>query len=362
MQAAGQQIFFATASDGVRIAYATAGKGTPLVKAANWFSHVELDWHCDVWRHWHAELGRGRAYVRYDRRGCGLSDWDVEQCFDGFYADIEAVVSSAGLDKFALLGVGHGGAVAVAYAARHPEKVSHLVLYGAFARGRLKRNPSPRQLEEIEMNLKLAEMGWGADDPAFHHFFATQFMPDATAEQLRAFIDLQRASTSPQFAVRHLRAVFDIDVAALAPQVRCPTLVAHGQGDLRIPFEEGRLLASLIPGARFVPLPSRNHFLQEQDPAWAQWQSELRAFLPGNGAAVAHAPFTTLTARESDVLELIAQGLDNAQIAAWLELREKTVRNHITGIFSKLQVATRAQAIVRARDAGYAHRSLKSPG
>jgi pimeloyl-ACP methyl ester carboxylesterase len=200
MHAARQQIFFSTTADQVRIAYATTGAGMPLVKAANWFSHVQLDWQNPVWRHWHAELGRDHTYYRYDRRGCGLSDWDVEQSFDGFYADIEAVVQASGLEKFVLFGWGHGGAVATAYAARHAEKVSHLVLYGALARGRRNRDPSSRQLDEIEMNLKLAELGWGGDDPAFQQFFTTQFMPDATYDQMRAFTELQRASTSPQIA------------------------------------------------------------------------------------------------------------------------------------------------------------------
>ena len=356
-----QQIRFCKTSDGVRIAYAIAGEGPPLVKATNWFSHVEFDWRSPVWRHWHSEFARHHTYYRYDRRGCGLSDWDVEQSFEGYHADLEAVVESSGLDRFVLFGMGHGGSVAAAYAARHPEKVSHLVLYGSIARGRRKRDPSPRQASEIEMHFKLAELGWGADDPAFRQFFTTQFMPEATAEQMQWFTEMQRVSTSPEFAVRHLHAVFDIDVTAHAPKVRCPTLVLHAHDDLRIPFEEGRLLASLIPGARFVPLPGRNHFLQESEPAWSQFVAELRAFLPAPAQAEP-AGFSELTARECEVLELVTHGLDNAQIAAWLELSEKTVRNHITGIFSKLEVATRARAMVRARDAGYPRRSLKSPG
>lgn len=356
-----QQIRFCKTSDGVRIAYAIAGEGAPLVKATNWFSHVEFDWESPVWRHWHSEFARHRTYYRYDRRGCGLSDWDVEQSLEGYHADLEAVVEASGLHRFVLFGMGHGGAVATAFAARHPEKVSHLVLYGSLARGRRKRNPTPRQASDIETQLKLAELGWGADDPAFRQFFTTQFMPETSSEQMRWFTEMQRISTAPEFAVRHLHAVFDMDVTALAPQVRCPTLVLHAYEDLRIPFEEGRLLVSLIPGARFVPLPGRNHFLQESDPAWSQFVAELRAFLPAPAQAEP-AGFSELTARECEVLELVTHGLDNAQIAAWLELSEKTVRNHITGIFSKLEVATRTQAVVRARDAGYPRRSLRTPG
>lgn len=359
MNLAKQEIRFCTSADGVRIAYATAGAGPPLVKAASWFSHIELDWRMPVWHHWHTELARHHTYYRYDRRGCGLSDWDVPQSFEGYCADLHAVVCASQLQRFVLFGMGHGSAVAVAYAARYPDKVSHLVLYGSMGRGRYKRGPSPVQLGEIELNLKLAEVGWGSDDPAFRQFFTSQFMPEATAEQMRSFTELQRVSTSPEFAVRHLRAVFEIDASTFAPAVRCPTLVLHARGDLRIPFEEGRRLASLIPGARFVPLESRNHFLHESEPAWQQFVAELSAFQPRERAPMARG-FVELTPREADVLELLSHGLDNAQIAAWLTLSEKTVRNHITGVFAKLEVTTRAQAIVRARDAGYPRQALNA--
>jgi pimeloyl-ACP methyl ester carboxylesterase/DNA-binding CsgD family transcriptional regulator len=357
MSSGKQQIRFCKTADGVRIAYAIAGDGPPLVKAANWFSHIEFDWESPVWKQWHSEFARHHTYYRYDRRGCGLSDWDAEQSFEGYHADLEAVVESAGLDRFVLFGMGHGGSVATAFAARHPEKVSHLVLYGSIARGLNRRNPTPQRATQIEMQLRLAELGWDAHDPAFRQFFTTQFMPEATSEQAQWFTEMQRISTSPEFALRHFHAVFDIEVTALAAKVSCPTLVLHAHDDLRVPFEEGRLLASLIPGARFVPLPGRHHFLQEGRPAWTQFLAELRAFLPAPTDAE-RAIFPELTARERDVLELISHGLDNAQIGAWLELSEKTVRNHVTGIFAKLGVATRAQAIVRARDAGYPRRSL----
>jgi pimeloyl-ACP methyl ester carboxylesterase/DNA-binding CsgD family transcriptional regulator len=355
-----QQIRLCTTRDGVRIAYACVGKGPPLVKAGTWFSHVEFDWKGPVWGHWHTELARYHTLYRYDRRGCGLSDWDAEQSLEAFHADLEAVVDAAGLQRFALFGMGHGGAVATAYAARHPERVSHLILFGAYARGRRVRHPSPRDLAETDLNLKLAELGWGGQDAAFHHFFTGQFMPDGTTEQMRWLIQLQRVSTSPEFAVKHLEAVFNIDVSAIAPKVRCPTLIIHPNDDMRITFHEGRLLASLIPGARLVPLASRNHFLLESEPAWSHFLAELRAFLPA--PQVDLPGFAELSARETEVLELVAHGLDNAQIAARLDLSEKTVRNHITGIFAKVQVDSRAQAIVRARDAGYARLPLKPGG
>jgi pimeloyl-ACP methyl ester carboxylesterase/DNA-binding CsgD family transcriptional regulator len=352
MAGAKQHIRFCTTPDGVRIAYAKAGEGPPLVRAANWFSHLEFDWTSPVSRHWHVELSRHHTYYRYDRRGCGLSDCDVKQSFDGYLTDLETVVESAGVKRFALYGMGHGGSVAIAYAARHPQRVTHLVLYGPLARGRLKRDPTPQQIVEIEMQFSLVELGWGRDDPAFRQFFTTQFMPDATTEQTREYTELQRVSASPEHALAHLREVFTFDVREFAPLVRCPTLIMHAQQDLRIRFEEGRLLASLIPGARLVPLPGRNHFIQEGSPAWTQFIAELRSFLPA-ASAPAHAGLAQLSARESEVLDFIARGVDNSQIAAALDLSEKTVRNHVTAIFAKLAVESRAQAIVRARDAGY---------
>lgn len=347
-----QQIRFCTSTDGVRIAYAKSGSGAPLVKASNWLSHLEFDWESPVWRHWTAELCRDRAYLRYDARGSGLSDWEIaELSFEAWVRDLEAVVDAAGMDRFALLGISQGGAIAIAYAVRHPERVTHLILHGAFARGQLQRNPSEQKREEAATMAKLAELGWGKDNPAFRQFFTTQFIPDGNAEQQRWFNELERVSTSPANAARFMRTVDEIDVTALAPNVSCPTLVLHANQDARAPFDEGRLLASLIPGAHFVPLQSRNHILLENEPAWKQWLAEVRAFLPA--AAFVGAAFAALTARERDLIELIAQGLDNAQIAARLALSEKTVRNHITHIFDKLQVENRSQAIVRARDAGF---------
>jgi pimeloyl-ACP methyl ester carboxylesterase/DNA-binding CsgD family transcriptional regulator len=354
-----QQIRFCTTSDGVRIAHATTGRGPPLVKAPNWMTHLEFDRSSLVWRHWIAELSRDFTLVRYDERGCGLSDWDVvDFSFETRVRDLEQVVDANGLSRFPLLAISQGGSIAVAYAARHPERVSHLVLYGAFARGRLVRAATQQERDEAEMNIKLAEIGWGRDDPAFRQVFTMQLMPDGTPEQHRSFNDFQRLTTSPANAARIMREFFSVDVRELAPKISCPTLVLHTREDLRCPFNEGRLLSALIPGARFVPLESRNHILLEGEPAWSQFTSELRAFLPDakSGARAADLPdaFGTLSVREREVVGLIAEGLDNHQIAERLFLSEKTVRNHITSIFSKLGVQTRAQAIVRARDAGFA--------
>ena len=350
-----QQIRFCTSADGVRIAYATSGSGPPLVKVGTWMTHVELDWESSVWRHWLRELSRDHTFLRYDARGCGLSDREVpEISLEAWVRDLEAVVDAAGIERFPLLALSQGGAIAITYAARHPERVSHLVLHGAFHRGRLRRDPSVQEREDIEAQIKLAEIGWGRDDAAYRQFFTTQFIPDSTLEQQRWWNELQRATISPANAARFIRAASEVDVAELARLVRCPTLVTHSKSDMRIPFEVGRTMAGLIPGARLVPLESRNHVLLEHELAWAQWLKAVREFLP---AVPGGAPFSGLTPREAELVELIAQGLDNAQIAARLELSDKTVRNHITSIFAKLEVNSRSRAIVLAREAGFGKRA-----
>lgn len=346
-----QEIRFCTASDGVRLAYATVGRGAPIVRAAHWLTHLEYDYETPIWKPFLDAIARRRTLVRYDQRGCGLSDRDPpEASFEAYVRDLETVVDAMGLERFPLLGISQGGAVAVAYAVRHPERVSHLILYGAFGRGRLKRNEGPKAVEETLLYFKLAELGWGKDDPTFRQVFTSQFMPDGTREHFAAFDELQRRSATPKDAVRLMQAVAQIDVTDLAPRVSCPTLVFHGRGDRRIPFEEGRLLSALIPHSRFVPLDTSNHVLFDNDAVFATFLQEMEAFI---GDAGAPAAFPELTARERALLELLARGLDNHQIAAHLELSEKTVRNHVSSIFTKLGAESRAQAIVRAREAGF---------
>jgi pimeloyl-ACP methyl ester carboxylesterase/DNA-binding CsgD family transcriptional regulator len=289
--------------------------------------------------------------VYYDQRGTGLSDRDVADItFDRWVSDLEAVVETAGLARFALLGSSQGASVAVAYAARHPEKVSHLILYGGYARGRLNRG-APREAEEVAVQRELLRLGWGRDDPAFRQFFTTQFLPDATPEQIASFNTVQRLSASPEAAVQIFDAFCRIEVSALAQMVRVPTLVLHGREDTRAPFDEGRLLASLIPGARFVPLETRNHVLVEQDPMWPRFLAEIRAFL-GPSDSPATPVFPELTAREREVLAHVARGLANDEIAERLGITSKTVRNQVSALFDKLGVSSRAQAIVKAREAG----------
>jgi pimeloyl-ACP methyl ester carboxylesterase len=351
MTSASQQIRFCTNSDGVRIAYATTGKGPPLVRAAHWLTHIEFDATSPVWRHWVTELSCSHTLVRYDGAGCGLSDWEVaDLSFETWVRDLVAVVDAARLRRFVLLGISRGGAIAVAYAARHPERVSHLVLYGAFGRGyRVRGNPRA-EVEEHDMAIELAERGWDRDNPAARQMFATLFQPEGSPEQHRSFTEMMRLASSAKNGGRLQREAGVLNVESLAAKIVCPTLVLHARNDARVPFEEGRRLASLIPSARFVPLAGRNHILVEDEPAWGQLVAELRAFLP----EALPTRFAALSSRETEILERVAQGLDNQQIAADLLLSEKTVRNHITSIFSKLDVQSRAQAIVRARDAGFA--------
>jgi pimeloyl-ACP methyl ester carboxylesterase/DNA-binding CsgD family transcriptional regulator len=346
-----QDLRFCTSSDGVRLAYATVGSGPPLVKAPNWLSHLEYEWQSPIWRHWIEGLARHHTYIRYDTRGCGLSDREpAEISFEAWVRDLEAVVDAMKLERFPLLGISQGAGIAIAYAIRHPERVSHLVLYGAFARGRLQRGGGQRAIDEAMLMAKLIELGWGTPNRAFRQVFVTQFLPDASPELIDAFDELQRESSSAHDAMRIMQVTTQVDVTSLARRVTCPTLIMHATQDGRIPFEEGRIFASLIPGARFVPLESRNHILLESEPAWPRFLEELEAFLPGGSAGGA---FPELTTRERELLEYLARGLDNHQIAAHLALSEKTVRNMVSSILAKLEIETRSAAIVRARMAGF---------
>ena len=353
-----QQIRFCQAGDGGRVAVATVGTGPPLLRAGHWLSHVEHDACSPVWIHWLRELSREHTYIRYDQRGCGLSDWaPASLSLEAWINDLEAVANSLGLKRFALFGMSQGGAAAIAYAARRPERVSHLVLLGAFAQGRLRREVSAQQHEEAELLLNLTRIGWTRDNPAFRQVFTKLFMPDGAPEQHQYFNDLVRASTSPENAVAMRQALYQIDITELAEAVRVPTLVLHARGDAVIPFEEGRRLAALIPSACFVPLEGRNHILLETEPAWAQFLTETRTFLAVGGAVSvrvsgALGTDTGLTRAELQVLTLLARGLDNAAIATRLGKSEKTVRNQVSSVLSKLRVRTRAEAVARARDAG----------
>jgi class 3 adenylate cyclase/pimeloyl-ACP methyl ester carboxylesterase len=273
-------IQFCTTSDGVRIAYSTVGEGPPLVKVANWLSHLEFGWVSPVWRHWGRELSKYNLFVCYDGRGTGLSDWKVESISSETWVhDLETVVDSVGLNRFILLGISQGGATAIAYTVDHPEKVSHLILYGAFARGWAKIGLPQNRMEELQTLAKLTEIGWGRDNPAYRQIFTSMFVPEATTEQTHSFNDLQRMSTSPQLAAKFWIEFGNIDVLDLLPRVTVPTLVLHSRHDAIISFEAGRQIAASIPGARFVPLESKNHILMGNEAAWPQFVAEIRRFV-----------------------------------------------------------------------------------
>lgn len=278
-----QKVHFTTSFDQTRIAYARSGAGPPLVKTATFMSHLEYDWESPVWRHWLEELSREHTLIRYDERGNGLSDWDITDfSFEAWVRDLEAVVEAAGVRQFPLFAMSQGGTVAVEYTVRHPEKVSHLILYGAYARGWLNRDLTDEQLAEEKLLINLMRVGWGRENPAFRQVFATQIRPSMRSEELRAFDELMRISTTAENAARLESEMHRTDIRTIAPLVRVPTLVIHTRGDAAVPFEEGRLLASLIPNAQFVTLESPNHLLTEQEPAWAKFVTAVRTFLKGH--------------------------------------------------------------------------------
>jgi pimeloyl-ACP methyl ester carboxylesterase/DNA-binding winged helix-turn-helix (wHTH) protein len=273
-----QKISYCRTPEGVRLAYATAGSGPPLVKTANWLNHLKYDWESPVWRHVVRGLARDHTLIRYDARGNGLSDWDVDEIsLDAWVRDLETVVDAAGIGRFPLLGMSQGCAISIAYATRHPDRVSHLILYGGFALGSAKKSPGEKDMRKAISTLM--RHCWASDNPAFRQMFTGQFMPEATQDQIDFFNELQRRTTSPECAARYYDAVGEFDVTELLGKVTAPTLVMHVRSDARVPFESGRQLASGIPGARFVPLQGQNHLFLEHEPASERFFEEIKLFL-----------------------------------------------------------------------------------
>jgi DNA-binding winged helix-turn-helix (wHTH) protein/alpha-beta hydrolase superfamily lysophospholipase len=274
-----QEITFCQAADGVHLAMATVGSGRTLVKTANWLNHLEYDWRSPIWAPLFRRLAAQCRFARYDERGNGLSDWQVPRLsFDAFVHDLETVVDALGLGRFALLGMSQGAPVAIAYAVRHPERVSRLILSGGFAQG-WRRRGNAADIARAEASITLIRQGWGQDNPAARQMFTSLIVPDATLEEMRWFNDLERVSATPDNAIRLLHAIGDIDILELLPKVSVPTLVLHSRGDSRVPFEHGLLLARTIPNARFVALESRNHLLLSHEAAWPRYVNELCSFL-----------------------------------------------------------------------------------
>jgi pimeloyl-ACP methyl ester carboxylesterase/DNA-binding CsgD family transcriptional regulator len=347
-----QTVRYVHTSDGLRLAWGESGSGKPLVRAATWLTHLEYDLDSAVWMHWMSFFSDHFRFIRYDERGCGMSDWDVSDIsLDRRVTDLETVVEAAGLDEpFTLLGMSQGASVCISYAVRHPERVAGMVLCGGYARGALRRGDrdATRMYEAITDLARL----WGSDNPAFRQVFTSRFIPEGTDEQLRWFNELCQKTVSPELAPMLMRARGETDITALLRQVRTPTLILHARNDAIAPLSEGRFLAAEIPGAQFVELDSNNHVLLANEVAWDRFRDAVLEFT-GQRAPVDSPAFATLSRRERETLLLLAEGLSNSQIAERLGISEKTVRNHLSHLFDKLGVWSRAQAIVFARDRGF---------
>jgi pimeloyl-ACP methyl ester carboxylesterase/DNA-binding CsgD family transcriptional regulator len=352
-----QAVHFLKARDGASLAWAVTGRGTALLKASNWLTHAEYDWDSPVWRHWIEFFSAHFRFVRYDERGCGMSDWDVADTSAARWLDdledVVAVAAPAAVPPPILLGVSQGAATAVAYAVRHPEKVSRLILYGGYALGWRHRGDEAGR-KRFEAIIALARYGWGTDNPAFRQVFTQRFIPEGSERQLAWFNELCRKTVHPEMAARLLEARADVDVVDLLPRVGVPTLVLHAREDEVVPLLYGRQLAARIPGARFVQLESRNHILLEGEPAWQRFQDEVLDFTREARPPGEDPIFLSLSRREREILRLAMRGHDNAHIGAALFIGDKTVRNHVSRIYEKLGVASRAQAIALAHERGFA--------
>ena len=353
MQDLKQTIRYARAETGQSIAWSSMGNGPPLL-ACRACGHLEQELHTIGLREWCAKLSQTHTYIRYDGRGSGLSDRGyVDVSVESAVSDLESVADAAGLDRFPIITFIHGAQAAILYCARHPERVSRLVICGGYARGWLTRDPTPEQFARWETLLSTIRTGWDDPNPAFRYLNAFNLLGSATMQEVAGFAQFSLAAASGKNTVRLLENMGKLDVSEEARRVRCPVFVQHSVEDARVPFDEGRRLAALFPDARFSPSESRNSILMPSEPAFDDTLRQILAFL---AESEKHCPaleaFAKITRREMDVLELIARGLDNVQIAAHLDLSGKTVRNHITAIFDKLGVENRPQTIVKARDAG----------
>src|SRR5262245_2266294 len=315
MTRATQRIRYVRTADGIQLAWAEAGTGPVLIKAANWLTHLEYEWESPVWRHWIRFFAEHFRFVRYDERGCGMTDRTVgDVTFEQWVQDLEAVVDAAGLQEpFTLLGISQGASVCVAYAARHPERVAGLLLYGAYARGWARRGDESGA-REYEAIVELVRRGWGRDNPAFRQVFTSRFIPGGTSEQLEWFNELCRKTLSPDVAAQLLELRAHIDVSDLLGSVQAPTLVIHARDDAVCPITEGRFIAAEIPGSQFVELDSANHILLEDEPAWGRFCEAVLEFMGLPVPSAGDAAFASLSAREREILVLITEGLGNAAI------------------------------------------------
>jgi pimeloyl-ACP methyl ester carboxylesterase/DNA-binding CsgD family transcriptional regulator len=352
-----QEVRFVRAADGTRLAYAVHGSGPPLIVVSCWLSHLQHDWESPVWRHFLDDLGSISTLVRYDERGFGMSDWKVTDfSIDARVTDLEAVVAGLGYRQFALLGMSNGSGVAMAYAARHPERVTRLILYGTVCGEPVEFDDETRPVEETYRSL--IRVGWAREDPVFRRVFTSRYIPDASEEQMRWFDALQRMSGPAENVLSSRIARQAEDITAEVGRIRAPTLILQAVDDAATTFENAGVVAALIPGSRVVPLPSRNHILLAGEPAWATFVREVRTFLAPDRRSAAGPAATdlgnpgleALSERELDVLRLAAEGLANDAIAASLGLSPRTVERHLSNAYGKLGLSGKAARAAAVAD------------
>ena len=339
-----QDIRFCTSADGVKIASTSTGTGPPIIRAGTWLSHLDCDARHEEPQAYIRALSRRFTYLRYDSRGCGLSDRKLPSLtFEDGVNDLEAVVASRGLKKFALIGTSMGAAISIAYAVRHPDQVSHLILSSGFATSVFSTpNASQKAIDEAGLVIKSAEIGWNNPKSIFRKLFVAQLLGNPTPEQQRELEERMQLSMTPEMAAAYLRNNYAINVRELCAQVDVPTLVFHCRKDEMIGFEQGRKMASLIPGARFVALEAQGHILLSTEPAMRVFEAELGVFLGNTG------PPPQLTPRQAEVLRAVAQGHTDKEVAKALNLSPRTVEMHVSGAMKALHCSTRAEAVHRA--------------
>ena len=339
-----QTVRFCTSTDGARIAYAVHGAGPPLLVSTCWFSHLQHDWVSPVWRHFLDDLGRFATVIRFDERGSGLSDQDVSDfSLEARIADLEAVADAAGLERFALMAMSQGGGPSIAYAVRHPERLTRMLFYNSSAA--ILPDPSPDERELNQTYLQMIKVGYGRPDSTFRRVFTSLMIPSADEGQKRWIDDLQRVASTAENTFRMRRDLAEIDVRHLLPLIEAPALVLHSRGDRNTTFSKGRYLATHIPNARLVTLESDNHIVLKHEAAWQVFVHEVEAFLapdrdslPSDRANGAEG----LTDREREVLALAAKGMSNDDIAAELTLSVRTVERHLHNVYAKLGVSGRS--------------------
>ena len=342
-----QKIRFASTADQISLAWARSGSGPVMAKAANWLTHLQYDWESPVWRHWMDFFTDHFTFIRFDERGCGMSDRTVDDVSDSnWLGDMECIVDAANIDEPIIgLGVSQGAVTVIRYAVKHPERVSRLILYGGYALGWGQRGGHDEDHYNAVMNM--IRLGWDSDNPVFRQAFTSRFLPCGTHEQIDWFNELCHKTVSPDMVEALLEARGKVDIRHLLERIRVPTLVLHARHDNVVPFSEGQRLASDIPGAELVALDSHNHVLQADEPAWQTFMNAVRDFT-GLSSLNPLPESSALTRRECEILATLTQGMTNKEIAHRLHISEKTVRNHLSSVYRKMGVRNRAQAIVKA--------------